>query len=192
LRLTVSPRTGGYGLRYHEGMRFTKLGVGVAAGEPFTLAFWVRMEDDKPGPQLLFKTQGWVSDIQWYRNVLLKRDRKTGEIGFTIPGTGKTEKAQLTASRPGGKSSEWTHIALSRDKDGEFRMSVNGDVKEVADTFTGSIPINFFELAGGFEAGWRQDTPPYHVEVDELCLFGRDLSDDELAALAGRKALPKR
>lgn len=87
---------------------------------------------------------------------------------------------QLTAAhRHGG---EWFHLAMTRSKSGTIRLAVNGEFvpqKEDARFPFDLAPTAFF-LA------------PKGGELDEFCVFNRDLTADELKFLAGKgTAKPK-
>jgi hypothetical protein len=194
LRITAKPRLVGFG----DGILFTQdrfdgRGFGVAEGKPFTMAFWVRTEADKPQPTAFFRGTGWASDSNAHCYLTLSRNPKTNELGFGLINTSPTLKENLSDTRSGWKAGAWTHFAVTRDAEGKFRWSVNGKVQSVPGTSRRALALHSLSLAYGFEEQkFATPPPPFSAEFADFCIFDRDLTDDELAALAGQKPLPKK
>src|SRR5262249_31342058 len=95
LRVTVKPGQNvfGNGVEFgstsHEG---TQLGIGE--GKPFTMAFWVRTEADKPQPLLLLHSE-WALNPNESRSCQIGRDPKNGELMFLLTGTDETDQERF-------------------------------------------------------------------------------------------------
>ncbi len=173
--------------------------VGAGADEPFTLAFWVRAAPGRRLPPVLLRgshrapnmgelyaeymARPSVVDLDWFA------DEKASllRFNFTSETAQKRTEARATGQRPEVTGAAWTHLALTRNKKGEFRWFVDGEGRDVAGADQGTF--RFPELALGVETRGGNN---FAVDFDEFCIFDRALTDDELAALAGRKALPKK
>jgi hypothetical protein len=191
LRLTATARTG-------PGLVLTDpSALAVPAGKPFTVALWVRAVDGNRGDWNSRVVEGRTGDTPVGGPYTLRREFQFGgylrESGwFKVShrpdlrdNTWWTGGGTVTVADPAA----WHHFALTRDGQGAVRLAVDG-VGQPGDKFN-----KFDQYAGPFEyESFRFATPlldyVFTVEVDEFCVFGRALTDDELAALAGRKALP--
>ena len=76
---------------------------------------------------------------------------------------------------------EWTHFAIIRNEDNKIRWLINGvDAPLRPVTFTGELRYDKIGLL------WSSDGKTV-IDFDELCLFDRVLTADELGALTGQK-----
>jgi hypothetical protein len=117
-------------------------------------------------------------------------------VGFqlALPGAKPGEANGPKGAQEGFKPGEWAHVAVARDAKGKFRLAVNGEAVEVAGEYDEALPFGEFHLGYGQQSapGKPAGKEPFTVAYDEFCVFDRDLSDDELAALAGQKPLRKK
>src|SRR5262249_9586937 len=97
------------------------------------------------------------------------------------PGTLKRADPRHTMNDP----AEWTHFAVVRDGANKIRWLVNGLDDELARPATFSGELRYDKIG----VLWTFDGQTV-IDFDELCLFDRALTEDELGALTGRKAPP--
>lgn len=156
--------------------------LAIGEGKPFTLAMWVRTDNwENVGGYFV---DGKFSAADRFRTLSLYRYTKG--FGFLLqqgkPGGGGDADAQLargTFETPPRK--DWVHLALTRDEKGTVRMAVDGETAVVSKgAYTAELRFTMFSLV------WQQG-PGFVADFDEVCLFDRVLTDDELARLAGKK-----
>jgi hypothetical protein len=154
----------------------------VEAGKPFTMAVWARAPDLRfAGVTPIFGSSPGVP--QQERRLSFRLSPRTAEVTF------------LPSERRGGTlypivvrqnltdEDRWHHFALTRNEAGLLRLLVDGRERvpqQPRPRYTGEIGYETFGLAGPV-AGLA-------VDLDEFCIFDRELSDDELRRLAGRGA----
>jgi hypothetical protein len=168
--------------------------LGINSSRPFTLALWVRTETGKPLPTNILRARSGTEGVE-HRSLQLGFN-EDGNLSFaareqfnrTFRPNSKDSAAEGT--RPGVKPGEWFHLAITRDAKGAYRWAVNGEVQAVPGSCEASI--YFLHLAIGFEEKGQERAKAFTLEIDEFCIFDRELTGDELTALAGRKALPKK
>jgi len=83
----------------------------------------------------------------------------------------------------------WHHLAMVRKPDGHVVVFLDGKQVDQGNggNTAGSITTDLRAIGGDLRPGFAP--PRYEGAVDELCIFGRDLSADEIAALAGKVEL---
>lgn len=148
----------------------------------FTIAFWVRTSYDA-------KAKGFAK-----RPTLLglaESDRSTGRLGVTIDGgmiglwhtLGNGYKSVLS-NKVRIADDKWHHVAVSsRIERNGFKLCVDG-VRVFAEGSAGKgLGDQPLHVGGGFQ----KDKPAFHVPclVDEVMVWNRGLSEEELARLFG-------
>jgi hypothetical protein len=157
----------------------------VAEGKPFTLALWFRVEPREPGA----KVSGTA--VQFGVRPDREYDRAL-QIGFgaagTLHGTARSTPDRLdpkreTAARWAGVANpaKWLHVAMVRDEKNAVRWYVNGKPAPQP-----GKPDPVWDGPLGFDRIFIGDPEQTKavLEVDELCLFERALSADELKKLS--------
>lgn len=157
----------------------------VAAGKPFTLALWLRAEPSEPGA----KPSGTV--LQFGARPDRAYDRAL-QVGFGAAGTlhctarstpDRLDPKRETAARWTGVANpaRWTHLATVRDEKNAVRWFVNGKPAPQP-----GKPDPVWDGPLGFDRVIVGDPEQTKVvlEVDELCLFDRPLTADELKKLS--------
>ena len=73
-----------------------------------------------------------------------------------------------------------TGYAFGRNSDGKLRLHINGKPMPLKNQPVDKAPLDYgkLEFAYGGNA-------PLIIDIDEVCLFDRDLTDDEIKRLAG-------
>ncbi len=157
----------------------------VAEGKPFTFALWLRVEAREPGT----KTSGTA--VQFGARPDRDYDRAL-QIGFGAAGTlhctARASPDRLDAKRETaarwtgvGNPAKWQHLAMARDEKNAVRWYLNGKVVPLPGkpdpVWAG--PLGFDRLLVG-----DPEQTKLVLEVDELCLFDRALTADELKKLA--------
>jgi hypothetical protein len=158
----------------------------IRENEPFTVATWCRT--------ILPQGQGTAwSLVSPLRDPKLLSRRSPDQLGVFFSNGfvgGHCSTARPTPSkvlrhlhanfRHGG---EWFHVAMTRDKAGTLRLAVNGEFVRQEDDPIFPLDLAPTELT---------IAPGGGVDLDEFCVFDRDLTADELKFLAGRgTAKPK-
>ncbi|HEY1192482.1 MAG TPA: LamG-like jellyroll fold domain-containing protein, partial [Gemmata sp.] len=157
------------------GIQLTPKHLSIPANKPFAITFWARSSDVKPlWAPAVFRANDEVPTGKVTRatNFMFT----DGSARFGISGGG--ERATLTGKvRP----SEWNHFALVRDDKNGLRMFVNGQPAEDAKPVKCGSALDYTAAGLAVEArDWA------YLDFDEFCLFDRELTDDEVARLAGR------
>lgn len=158
----------------------------VPAGQPFAVALWLRVEPREAGAKV-----GGGTAVQFGVRPDREYDRSL-QFGYGSAGTlhsvGRSTPNRLddkreTAARWAGVAnhSKWLHLAMVRDEKNVVRWYVNGKPApqpgKPDPTWDG--PLGFDRLF----VGDAEQTKAV-LEVDELCVFGRALTADELKRLA--------
>lgn len=163
-------------------------------GKPLTLTFWVRTEADKPQPAMFLSASHSTADMHNKSHFMIFNESNNKEVGFAFAVPGFLKAGGPKGSQAGFKHGEWMHIAVTRNEKGKFRFALNGAVTEVLGDSDNSITLQQLSLGYGSPTDKTSRTgyKTFTIDYDELCIFDRELTDDELAALAGQKAMPKR
>lgn len=153
--------------------------------DSLTLATWVRVQGLDRKLNSLFMCDGFdPGTVHW----LLRRD---GVLGLTVVGSGSDEY-QIAASPSVVTLDQfgmWLHLAVVLDsRTGRIVHYVNG--RPVAATALKIKPpyrIGTAELGNWKAEGFPKDDPfmirNFSGAMDEFCLFGRALNDDEIRGL---------
>lgn len=158
----------------------------------FTLSVWTRWPDAEPAKQLVaFSTSlKNLGDRTRPERSRLDRSIKGSSLEVvSFPDRENPEARETAAGAVGddGKLRDWYHVAVARDGKGAVRVYENGKAVQLEPRLArGLSALTFDQLWLG------QGRGGYQAEVDEVCLFGRELSEDEVKALAGQKELPKK
>jgi hypothetical protein len=157
----------------------------VVAGKPFTLALWMRAEPREPGA----KASGTI--VQFGVRPDREYDRAL-QIGFGAAGTlhatarstpDRLDPKRETAARWTGLANpaKWQHLAMVRDEKNIVRWYLNGKVVpqpgKPDPVWDG--PLSFDRILIG-----DPEQTKVILEVDELCLFERAVSAEELKKLS--------
>ncbi len=149
-------------------------------GEPFSLALWINHSTNLAKEQMIIG----CSDGGGYSNWKWSLEFYKGRLGFHLNAPQRPEQRiidQRVATTPWrGKVGQWYHIALTRNVD-EYRLYVNGvcltrDVNTNPVTVV-SAPLTIGQVEGLFFEG----------AVDEVMIFNRALSPEEIMALSQRE-----
>jgi hypothetical protein len=154
------------------GLAFDPKRFAVGAEKPFTLALWVR------GPAAP------VAGVN--RFVQAETVGTDPPRGLSIWGIRDTVRCELrdgtetiTFTAPLDELGSWTHVALVRDPKNVLRFYVNGRTREEPRWITYPAALDYAKW--GLAVPWSGRMP---LEFDEICLFDRALSADELERLA--------
>jgi hypothetical protein len=152
----------------------------IPANGPFTLGVWVRPVESGPGvaPSLLRGEAGTPDTAR--RLLLVAVTPTTVHVNLhETPTAGAKGTRSVGLSGPSPPTPTWRHLALVRDDKGELQLLVNGVEIDRVQTVPGELK---FDTLGLVRSNGLQRSA---VDVDELCLFGRALSAEELKKLAG-------
>jgi hypothetical protein len=141
----------------------------VGENKPFTLAFWARNGSDltRFGCQAFFTRSAGKKSLSL--GVYFGRQGPMFNSGGSPNGIVKVDQ------------NEWNHYAFVRDEANRVDVWVNGErVPRDERQKEAGGPLDL-TLLGVLDAGYRQ------VDLDEFCLFDRDLTAEELKRLAGRR-----
>lgn len=165
--------------------RYVDLGthpaLNFAAGAPFTVSAWVRTTTDgvvlsfrnaaEPGAVVMLSVEGGRLAFK------LREDRGEGGVPAVVTG-------------PPVADGRWHHAAGVRHPDGTVELFVDGTPAGSATGASGGPVTTDLRFVGREEARARANSPgrtTWSGVADELAVFGRRLSADEIAALAGRR-----
>jgi outer membrane biosynthesis protein TonB len=157
----------------------------VAAGKPFALALWLRVEPREAGTKVSgTAVQFGVRPDRAYDRSLQVGFGSAGTLHCTARSTpdrldGKRETAARWVGL--GTSARWQHLAMVRDEKNAVRWYVNG--KPAPQPGKGDPvwdgPLGFDRVVVG-----DPEQAKAILEVDELCLFDRVLTPEELKRLS--------
>jgi hypothetical protein len=152
----------------------------VPDDEPFTLALWFR------------PVAGWVTPLEATGPAGRIPDNRlfvgTGVVG-DLSGAGvslsRYEAKQSTTHRwlgAGRGPSQWRHLAVVRDANRNVRVLIDG-IEVLRKEGTGQVsgPLDFETLRSYVSPNLGVAV----LDLDELCLFGQALTDDQVRRLAG-------
>jgi hypothetical protein len=148
--------------------------------DSFTVSFWVR--SDQPGP-------GQADDTRWFTGAGLVDAEVPGIVrdwgiawhsdGRLVAGSGDPDT--FVASGPGYHDGKWHHVAFTRDREAG-RITLFADGLKIGEAVGSTQSLDAPKhiaigrmLPGG--AGFRGD-------LDEICFYGRALTEEEVAAQA--------
>lgn len=147
------------------------------AGKALTVAAWVKT-DKSDGTILVRGAQqnGFALIVKQGKLVMLLRTK------------GKTYQAESSDSL----GSEWTHVAGTLGKDGRMRVFIDGNEVGASDDVPTLAGTPSIAMKVGYD-DTNQLLPdpltPFDGALDEVMLFYRDLSSEEIARLADDAAL---
>ena len=139
----------------------------------FAIDFWTRPSSVTPSARLIWKNDGDTPPHRGYF-VMLSQGKYRFEVGDGLTSQGVDS---LTSAIPG----EWVHIAAVRDNAaGKIALYVNG-VKEAE----AIDPTDSVEYSVNLSLGGRPQiaTEFYHGSIDEVEIFHRALSEQEIQTL---------
>ncbi len=160
----------------------------VAVDRPFTLAFWARPVADGPrAPNFVLAFDGHtVPGPKEHRGLHLALNplQRLADALYEDHPNGPTQAGvSQRVMAPLPEPGRWTHVALVRNPKNEMRLVVNG--VPAPNPQSGRIELRYDRI--GFV---RSLAGAAICDVDEVCLFNRALTADELAQLAGQKPGP--
>jgi hypothetical protein len=156
----------------------------VDEGKPFTLAFWSRIvpgrKERGTEVQLLHAETAPTA----MTNTTFTVTRNMMNVGCHLSRGPKQGNAQPTTRvdlrQTIGKWEAWMHVAVVRDEKNVIRLYVNGVAADdpLATAFPSALKFHKIYV---LQRELRQVTG----DIDELCMFNRALTEDELKMLAG-------
>ena len=145
----------------------------------FTLSAWIRPASLNAADQATFLSKWGVASGDRAYRLEIETD---GTVTALIAGRSAVKGTQVLVP------DSWYHVALSLSQSGNaLRLYVNG-IEEDAD-LSWTRPVR--DSAAPFTVGRRGDgSQPFHGLVDEVRVYERVLSDQEIVALAGLNQAP--
>ncbi len=175
----------GAALRFNGTSDYVDLGddarLNFGRGAPFTLAGWAATEASRGAICTFRKARGFG-----VIGVLVVKGNLHGWIRDDNSGFGGV---QLT----GGpiKDGKWHHFALARQPDGTVELFLDGKSqgKDAGKNTGGPITTDLRALATDrFVVAKGKNTPAYFAgRIDEVCLYNRVLTPEEIGVMAGKK-----
>lgn len=154
--------------------------LNVAAGAPFTVAVWVRTTTD--GVVLSFRNAAEPGAV-----VMLSVEG--GRLVFRVRAD-RDEGRPVVVTGPPAADGRWHHAAGIRSADGALELFVDGAPVGGATGGTAGPITTDLRFVGREDYRIRANAPglsSWAGVADELAVFGRRLSADEIGALAGRR-----
>ena len=176
-----------------QAFEFTADGAGVTvphdealnvSSSGFTVQFWMQGVKNQPDPQFLVvdKSHGWVDSTGW----LFQGYSGSGQIVFGIgAGGGGSVNFPGATSTTDVLDGQWHHVAGTWDG-ALVRIFVDGEQQDQAALTTpvnNTRPVNV-----GFSWGGGTPTRFFRGKVDELALYNRSLTTNEIAAIYAANA----
>ncbi|TDD70019.1 hypothetical protein E1262_10615 [Jiangella aurantiaca] len=171
------PGDGGFVLDGDDHLEIPATDAVRAAGDTYTASAWFRT--DRPDTQAILWAYGWGSATpQWW----LRAEPGGNRVQALID----TGLATATLTAPGAYADgQWHHVALTRGG-GAIELYVDGVRVAQAASPTGDLA---FSAREGIHVGQRPDGANRLTGgVDEVRLYDRVLTADEVAALASSRA----
>jgi hypothetical protein len=175
----------GAALRFNGTSDYVDLGddarLNFGRGAPFTLAGWAATEVDR-GAICAFRKASGFGVI----GVLVVKGNLHGWVRDDNSGFGGVQLM-------GGpiKDGKWHHFALTRQPDGtvELLLDAKSQGKDMGKDSGGPITTDLRALASDrFAVASGKNTPAYFAgSIDEVCLYDRVLTPEEVGVLAGKK-----
>jgi hypothetical protein len=146
---------------------------------PFTLAWWVQTTSRQPAIMLSWRKTGDGSPII----AIGFQDDGTLEVVARQDGNESGPIARIRTTTP-INDGEWHHLALVRRPDCTFELYGDGQRQGASPPglVCGPITTDLRSFAVEF---YQPKGLQFHGCIDEFCLFGRALSTEEIAKLAG-------
>jgi hypothetical protein len=149
---------------------------------PFTFAGWCKTD---PGSEGVLVSQRHSTNPSAILNIAVRNGRLTAEVHQD----GQVGNAVRFTSNALVADGEWHHFALTREPS-SVNLYVDG-VREGRSSEAGGLgPITTNLRAFGCDLVEQQvgfNVADYRGSLDEICIFNRALSDDEIKQLAGKK-----
>jgi hypothetical protein len=157
--------------------------LNFAAGQPFTVAGWVATKETA-GTIVSFRNSeqaGADIDVQVSGGKLVGFVRADG-----------SEFGVASVKGPVINDGKWHHFALSRHADGLIELFLDGQSQSQGRSprSGGAITTNLRAIGSErywVRVNWNQENPYLGGAVDEVCVFRRVLTPEELASLAGQR-----
>jgi hypothetical protein len=153
--------------------------LGVPADTPFTLALWVRAVEGRGTPFQASRTiDGKVHGL-FVESVATPS--KGQELSVTLGARGKNDDPEHAWSSESPTPGAWRHVAIVREGNGTVRVLVNGEEAPRVrgnGRFTDALEFDWVYclVSSGAE--------PATVDIDDLCVFDRALTEGQLRRLA--------
>jgi BNR repeat-like domain/Concanavalin A-like lectin/glucanases superfamily len=147
---------------------------------PFTAAAWFRT--DSAMQQAIFWAHASITgEPKWWVRLEPDQNRIRALLEHA-------DASQLTTAPGAFADGQWHHVALVRGADATT-LYVDGAAAGTSAPFTGSVSAG---ARAGIRIGARIDgvNNPVRGDVDEVWMFDRDLTSDEVAALADSNTAP--
>jgi hypothetical protein len=144
-----------------------------------TLAAWARIDDFETNGRIVAKQLGGANKC-WSLNV---ESEKYGHVGaFHIAVDGNNLILGTTADRIDFSPDEWFHIAGVYDPGNSVSIYING---ELDNSITEDIPDTQFNNNANVNIGRRQDCCPMNGSIDDVIIWSRALSPNEIVQAMG-------
>ena len=151
-----------------------------AAGAPFTFSGWVRTKGDRGAILSQRHLQDGGADI----NITLEG----GRLCALVRSDGRELGGHARVIGPPVNDGTWHHFALTRNGS-TIELSVDGVSQGAASHADAGGPITTNLRAIGAERYWALRGGGFayvHATIDEVCIFGRVLTEAEIRWLAGQ------
>jgi hypothetical protein len=168
-------------------------GFTVAAGQPFTLAFWARrVHSDVQGGSgaMLIEANNGPAEQQSRSLRLQFLPGVSALVIVTLTDTSnRFDQGTVKTVQPSHNvtdASAWNHFVLTRDEAGTVRWMINGAESPTARPlpFAAELRYDSIALLRSFEAKTV-------IDLADVCLYDRALTDAELGTLTGLTIAPR-
>ncbi|MCE9562661.1 MAG: hypothetical protein K8U57_11500 [Planctomycetes bacterium] len=158
----------------------------VPADKPFTISLWARGSAEFPGDGASWVASGmsWTADDEIKRTLWLSNQVKVPIMSLReqLDSSNSNSDVKNSGTVPVDAPTKWNHYTLSRNEQNEVIWCVNGTVVKQRGKY--ELPLDYdsfrFVVTHTFE---------YVVDLDEVCVFDRALTSNEIRSLAGRHPL---
>ena len=145
-----------------------------------TLAAWVRIDDYETNGRIVAKQLGGANKC-WSLNV---ESEKYGRVGaFHIAEDNNALILGITQDRLGFEPDEWFHVAGVYDPGKSVSIYING---ELDNSITDNVPDEQFNNDANVNIGRREDCCPMNGSIDDVIIWSRVLSVDEIRQAMGK------
>ena len=145
-----------------------------------TLAAWARIDDYETNGRIVAKQLGGANKC-WSLNV---EGEKYGRVGaFHIAENNNDLILGTTQDRLEFEPDEWFHIAGVYDPGKSVSIYING---ELDNAVTENVPDTQFNNDANVNIGRRQDCCPMNGSIDDVIIWSRALSADEIRQAMGQ------
>ena len=146
--------------------------------EALTIAAWVKPKGNVSWDGILAKNPSDGSADNHAGNYELRINATSRQLDFLYQQGGANDTLGLSADQGSIPDGEWTHVAVTAEKEGDVVFYVNGEVVATlmaGDTF-GVPNTNSLYIGNRADGG----TTDFNGGLDDVCLFNRALGADEI------------